>query len=58
MASVPVLRFSEAEAVGADVRERWSLITGEEPRGDPIRWADLVQLVLRRAREQVGQREA
>lgn len=58
MPEVPVLRFSEAEAVGIDVRDRWSSIVGEEPRGDPLRWADLVQFVLRRARERAGLREA
>ena len=57
MSDVPIVRFSEAEAVGADVRERWSSITGEEP-GDATRWGDLVQLVLRRARDRVAQREA
>lgn len=47
---VPVLRFSQAEAVGAELRTRWSSITGEHPPED-LRLADVVQFVLRRARE-------
>jgi hypothetical protein len=31
VAEVPVLKFSEAEAVAADVRERWRNVLGDEP---------------------------
>lgn len=57
MAEAPALRFSEAEAVAEELRDRWPNITREHPPED-LRLADVVQFVLRRARDRMAQREA
>lgn len=53
MPDVPTLKFSDAEAVGEDLRSRWAAITGQQPV-EGLSWADLVQFVLRRARDRAG----
>lgn len=57
MQDVPVLKYSEAEAVGEELRSRWASITGQQP-AEGLSWPDLVQFVLRCARDRAGMREA
>jgi hypothetical protein len=54
MTALPILSFDEAKTVGEALYDHWIKLTGEAPmpRGEPG-WADLVQLVTRKACEQV-----
>lgn len=55
--TVPVLTYSEAEDVGGALHDRWHDLTGAAPAPrDDFAWADLVQLVVRKARERVAMR--
>jgi hypothetical protein len=54
----PLLTFAEAETVGAQLHDHWLKMAGEVPMGrEDCGWADIVQQVLRRARDVVDGRE-
>lgn len=58
-----VLTFSEAEALGGEVFDRWVGSAGVDSDWSPFAredyaWADIVQFVLRRSRDVVAAREA
>lgn len=54
----PLLRFADAEQIGVDLHDRWEKMTGQAPlTRDDMGWADVVQFVVRRAREIVTERE-
>ncbi|MFZ5701169.1 MAG: hypothetical protein ACOY4P_07430 [Pseudomonadota bacterium] len=54
----PLLRFADAEQIGVDLHDRWEKMTGQAPIArDDMGWADVVQFVVRRAREIVTERE-
>lgn len=54
----PLLRFADAEQIGVDLHDRWEKMTGQAPLArDDMGWADVVQFVVRRAREIVTERE-
>lgn len=58
MAGAPILRFADAEQIGVDLHDRWEKMTGQAPLArDDMGWADVVQFVVRRAREIVTERE-
>lgn len=45
------LKFAEAEGIAPDLHAKWEVVVGSPapmPADDP-RWADLIQLILRRA---------
>lgn len=54
----PRLTYSEAERVGLALRRRWKDITGKKktPRLAGEQWADMVQLVMRQAGEEIERR--
>ena len=58
MSGPPLLTFAEAESIGEQLHDHWEKMAGAAPmeRGD-MGWADLVQQVIRRARDVVAQRE-
>lgn len=59
MTTLPILTYSEAEMVGAEVHDRWLRVHGEAPIArDNLKWADLVQFVTIRACELVVERDA
>lgn len=53
----PTLSYDEAERVGMALRRRWKGLTGKKktPRLDAETWADLVQFILHKARDEKGQ---
>ena len=55
---MPLLTFSDAEAVGAALHDHWQKMTGSAPieRGD-LAWADMVQFVARTARARAAERQ-
>lgn len=57
--SVSPLTYDEAERVGVALRRRWKAISGKKktPRLADEQWADIVQLILRHAAEQVNHRD-
>jgi predicted protein tyrosine phosphatase len=55
----PLVTFAEAETIGQQLHDRWAKMTGKAPlQRDDLGWADLIQFVLRTARDVVDQREA
>lgn len=55
----PILSFGEAETVGAELHDRWRAQAGDAPlTRDDMAWGDIVQFVIRRARDLVSMREA
>ncbi len=55
-----LLSFSEAEALGQELHDRWALMAGDAPplRRDDYGWGDVVQFIVRRSREIATAREA
>lgn len=53
----PSLSYAEAERVGMALRRRWKGLTGKKktPRLENEQWADLVQFILHKARDEMGQ---
>lgn len=53
MASEPLLlTFAQAEFVGEQLHDYWQQMAGEAPlRRDDTAWGDVVQFVLRKARD-------
>lgn len=47
----PVVKFSEAEQIGAELHDRWADMTGKEPpfSREDLAWADVTQFIVRRA---------
>ena len=58
--SPPLIRFAEAEAIGAELHDRWQLLSGADAplTRDDMAWGDVVQFVIRRAAEVASGREA
>jgi hypothetical protein len=58
MTAPDLLTFSQAEALGREIHDHWEKMAGSAPLSrDDCGWADIVQLVIRRARD-MAQREA
>lgn len=58
MSRPPLLTFDEAETVGAQLHDHWAKMAGEAPMPrEDMGWADLVQRVVRLARDAVDARE-
>lgn len=54
-AEVPLLTFSQAEYVGRMLHDRWENMTGKAPlEADDMAWGDIVQFVVRQARDVKG----
>lgn len=59
MATLPILTFDEAQAVGEQMHDHWLRLTGQTPLPrDHLAWGDLVQFVTRKACERVVERGA
>lgn len=55
--TAPLLTFAEAEAVGRKLQARWEAMAGTTPLpADDLAWADIVQFVLRKARDVADER--
>jgi hypothetical protein len=52
---LPLLTFAEAETVGERIHDHWKKMAGKAPLD--MGWGDLVQQVLRAARDVVSARE-
>jgi hypothetical protein len=58
MTRPPLLTFAEAETVGAQLHDHWTKMAGKAPMArEDMAWADLVQRVIRLARDVVDARE-
>jgi hypothetical protein len=54
-AAPPLLTFAQAEQIGQDLHDHWEKMAGAAPMGrDDLGWADLVQRVVRLARDVAG----
>lgn len=54
----PLITFAEAETIGQHLHDRWEKMAGTAPlQRDDLAWPDMVQFVLRTARDVVDQRE-
>jgi hypothetical protein len=50
--TAPLLTFAQAEEVGQALHDRWETITGTAPlKRDDLAWGDVVQFVIRKARD-------
>lgn len=54
----PLVTFTEAEAIGGELHDRWAKFTRETPPlgREDFAWADMVQFVIRRADEAARER--
>lgn len=54
----PLITYAQAEAIGQDLHDRWEKMTGAAPlERDDLGWGDIVQFVVRKARETVPEKE-
>jgi hypothetical protein len=56
----PLVTFTEAEQIGAELHDRWALLSGGEPplTREDYAWSDIAQFVIRRADEIARARKA
>jgi hypothetical protein len=56
--TAPLITFTEAEAIGQRLHDRWHSMTGKPPlERDDMAWGDIVQFVMRCAGEAIVERE-
>lgn len=54
----PPISFTEAEAIGARLHDRWQSMTGKPPLDrEDMAWGDIVQFVMRCAGEAILEQE-
>lgn len=50
-----LLSFAQAEVIAGELHDRWQVMTGKAPMSrEDMAWADIVQFVIRKAREVTG----
>ena len=55
---VPLITFDEAQEVGRELHDHWHALAGSVPfPPDAMAWPDIVQFVLRKAREAQYERQ-